>query len=196
MNVREFNWPKYLLDQMGAIRSYDFLVVHHSASGDVSAETIDKWHKNNGYIGIGYHYVIRQDGSVEKGRPDDKAGAQCYGYNDRSLGVCLAGDFTAAKPTPAQFDTLVSLLTELKGRYPAAKVMRHSDLCSTSCPGAGFPWDELQQKLQGGNTVDWKQQIINEAKSYGLITEDHDPDEAASKWFVLAIAIRVLKKLM
>lgn len=40
----------------------------------------------------------------------------------------------------------------------------------------------------------WKLGIIAEAKQAGLITTDHDPDETASKWFVLAIALTVLKK--
>lgn len=48
---------------------------------------------------------------------------------------------------------------------------------------------------RGGAPVaeQWKQDIIAEAKKEGIITSDHDPDETATKWFVLAVAVNVLK---
>jgi len=39
----------------------------------------------------------------------------------------------------------------------------------------------------------WKLKIIGDAKTAGLITEDHDPDETAPKWFILAVALNTLK---
>lgn len=66
-----------------------------------------------------------------------------------------------------------------------------------NCPGPNFPWTRLFEDLKGVSQVaeQWKQDIIAEAKQEGLITSDHDPDEKATKWFVLAIALGVLKKL-
>ena len=37
----------------------------------VDAKIIDKWHKERGWSGIGYHYVIKRDGQIELGRPID-----------------------------------------------------------------------------------------------------------------------------
>lgn len=197
--MKEFEWTEAQLDQMENIGKIKYLVVHHSASGDAPVTTIDAWHKAKGYIGLGYHYVLRQDGSIEKGRPDDKQGAQAYGYNNCSLGIVLTGDFTDTAPAPAQLDALVELLKELKAKCPAAQVVRHSDLCETSCPGAMFPWDELTKKLKGavtmpGSTVEpWKQEIMDKARTEGLITSDHRPDDPAPKWFVLAVVLNLLK---
>jgi len=65
-----------------------------------------------------------------------------------------------------------------------------------NCPGSGFPWDRLFLDLEGRNQVmpeDWKLKIVQDAKDAGLITEDHNPDEPAEKWFVLAVALNLLR---
>lgn len=51
----------------------DQVVIHHTGDAeddDLSAEDIHTMHLNNGWAGIGYHYVIRKDGTIEVGRPD------------------------------------------------------------------------------------------------------------------------------
>lgn len=40
----------------------------------------------------------------------------------------------------------------------------------------------------------WKETLIDNALQVGLITERHNPDEQADKWFVLAVALSLLKK--
>ncbi len=65
-----------------------------------------------------------------------------------------------------------------------------------NCPGQGFPWDRLFRDLERGDQTmpeSWKLNIVKEAKEEGIITSDHDPDGSASVWFVLAVAINVLK---
>lgn len=196
VNIKEFNWKPDVLAGMDILGEVEYLVVHHTVSPDVSAQTIDEWHKNMGYLGIGYHYVIRRDGSIEKGRPDNKMGAHAYGFNKRSLGIVLTGDFTSAVPSPAQMNALEELLKALRAKYPFAKVVKHSDLNATSCPGAMFPWGDLMQRLEGGVAAlpeQWKLDLVRRAKQAGLITEDHNPDDPASKWFVLAVALNLLK---
>ena len=49
----------------------DAIIVHHvgNTNADVSAATMHEWHKANGWSGIGYHFVIRKDGTIEAGRP-------------------------------------------------------------------------------------------------------------------------------
>ena len=57
------------------------LVLHHAEASKCSVQDIHYWHLNNGWSGIGYHYFIRKDGSIYKGRPDGAIGAHCQGSN-------------------------------------------------------------------------------------------------------------------
>ena len=74
-----------------------------------TAEDIHRWHREFGWAGIGYHYVIRLDGVVEEGRPDFWEGSHCFGHNEK-IGICLIG---RDKFTEAQEDALNSLLVRL-----------------------------------------------------------------------------------
>lgn len=92
------------------------IVIHCSDSphrGD-TAEDIHRWHLQRGFDGIGYHYVIREDGQVEKGRPDFWNGAHARGCNSTHLGVCLLG---IDEFTPEQFDALKDLVIGLMLEY-------------------------------------------------------------------------------
>lgn len=120
-----------------------YLIVHCSATAegrDFRAKDIDAWHRNQGWAGIGYHYVIDLDGTVEKGRDESKAGAHCVGYNNKSLGICyiggLAKDGEAPKDTrtDAQKAALIKLLKELKAKYPNAKIVGHNQFAKKACP--------------------------------------------------------------
>lgn len=68
------------------------IIIHCSATPegrDVTAAQIDQWHRQRGFKSIGYHYVIRLDGSVEVGRNETAIGAHCSGHNRSSIGICL-----------------------------------------------------------------------------------------------------------
>lgn len=110
---------------------------------DIGAKEIRRWHIQQDYRDIGYHFVIRRDGTVEDGRPVDQAGAHARGVNDRSVGICLVGGVDATKQmnpennfTPEQFDALRALLIRLKSIYPKAEVIGHRDVPGTrkACP--------------------------------------------------------------
>ena len=121
-----------------------YLVVHCSASSPsvyVDAAVIDRWHRQRGFFKIGYHYVIKRDGVVEKGRDDEEVGAHVQGHNTGSLGICLAGG-TDAKGNPAnnftkeQFDALEVLLEKLLKQHPKAEILGHRDFpgVKKDCP--------------------------------------------------------------
>lgn len=174
------------------------IVIHHSASPDVSASIIHSWHLSRGWAGIGYHYVIRVNGDIERGRPEWARGAHAPPANSDSIGICVAGNFEIDIPSADQIDALVRLLKDIRARYEKnLPVIGHKDVMSTLCPGSRFLWAELYSKLKGEDevAVTWKLQIINDAKNAGLITSDHDPDDTATKWFVLAVALNILKVL-
>ena len=118
-------------------RTTDFIVVHHSATrkeSDIGAATIDAWHTARGWNGIGYHWVIRRDGTVETGRRTGTVGAHVKGYNKVSEGICLVGGLGEHNDEPEnnytlpQKTALKTLLAELTTRYPDAAIVRHGDL--------------------------------------------------------------------
>lgn len=118
------------------MKPISLLVVHCSATPanrDIGVAEIRAMHKAQGWSDVGYHYVIRRNGRVEKGRADTVMGAHVQGHNNGSLGVCLVGgvkpDLTAETNfTPAQYDALRVLLATLTARYPKARVCGHRDL--------------------------------------------------------------------
>ena len=112
-----------------------FIFVHHAAAAQASAKDIHGWHLEKGWSGIGYESVIRSSGSVELGRPHWAEGAQAYGYNHISVGVCLEGDLRVQPITPPQYKSLINKLVELRTIYPEAIILPHSALVSTDCPG-------------------------------------------------------------
>lgn len=115
----------------------DYIVVHCAAtrpSMDIGAADIDRWHRAQGWACIGYHYVIRRDGTIEEGREEDAIGAHVSGHNTNSVGICLAGGVTEKDVnkaennfTPQQFESLKALLQDLKKKYPQAKIQGHRD---------------------------------------------------------------------
>ena len=176
------------------------VILHHSASADVPAAEIHAWHLARGWAGIGYHFVIRKNGSIERGRPLEAIGAHAGpGANGNSIGVCLSGNFMNERPTDQQITALVELLVWLNDYYKSdLEVKLHREVMATACPGTLFPGEQIQSLLaasagpngDGGSGEDWKNKIMAAAREAGLIEEQHHPDDPAPKWFVLAVALR------
>ena len=125
------------------------IIIHHSASADVPASTIHQWHLNQGWSGIGYHFVIRANGMIERGRPENTIGSHSGPQgNGDSIGVVLTGNFEIGAPATAQITALASLIKDLRGRYGNLAVIGHKDVMATACPGRNFPWADLRQRLE------------------------------------------------
>lgn len=123
------------------------LVLHHSSAKSSDAATIHEWHLKNGWAGIGYHFVILKDGTIEEGRPIDKIGAHAQGHNSDSIGVCFEGDFDTEKTMNSkQLKAGKELIEYIKGKYPNIKIVCHRDLMATDCPGKYFPLEKLLNK--------------------------------------------------
>ena len=125
----------------------DMIVLHHSESTGTSVEEINRWHLERGWTGIGYHFYIRKDGRIYRGRPECAVGAHAQGHNSRSVGICVEGAYMTETMPKAQFDALVGLVREEMAKYPGAKLLRHKDVNSTDCPGVNFPWKALLAAL-------------------------------------------------
>lgn len=109
-----------------------YLVVHCSDSPNEphdgrldTAEDIHLWHKQRGWSGIGYHFVIREDAVLERGRPTYWKGAHVSGHNHESLGIMLFG---IDKFSDGQLDLLRELLEELSPKFPNAEIVGHYEL--------------------------------------------------------------------
>ena len=120
----------------------DKIVIHHTGNpsdDDLSAAEIDASHKGQGWTCIGYHYVIRKDGTVEQGRPHWTVGAHAYRHNSYTIGIHVCGNFEEAEPTLAQIESAAMLLANLCTDYglPIDRdhVVGHRELMSTACPG-------------------------------------------------------------
>lgn len=137
--------------------SVNFIAIHCSATPstqDIGAVEIDKMHRLRGFLRIGYHYVIRRDGTIEKGREDDQAGAHTQGYNSVAIGICMVGGVERMEDvkrnsngavtsllaydnfTETQKQSLRDLLKELKVKYPKAVIQGHRDFpkVAKDCP--------------------------------------------------------------
>ena len=139
------------------MRTISLLIIHCSAikpNQTSSAAQIDQWHRKQGWKCIGYHYVIRRDGSIEPGRPETMVGAHCHNHNQHSIGICYEGGLDAdGKPsdtrTPEQRASLRALLVELKHSYPRALIVGHNVFNpQKSCPcfDASHEYADLQPK--------------------------------------------------
>ena len=125
------------------MRTITLIVIHCSAvrpDQRSSAKDIDKWHRDKGWNGIGYHYVVRRSGQIEPGRPEATVGAHCVNHNRHSLGICYEGGLDirgepADTRTPEQKAALRRLLEELHRAYPRALIVGHHDLApGKPCP--------------------------------------------------------------
>lgn len=124
------------------------IVWHHSATDTGDAATFHQYHLSKGWSGIGYHYVILKDGSVEAGRPLTAVGAHAYGYNKDSIGICLVGNFDEIVPSFNQLRAAASLSHYLEDQLGRTlKWSLHRDLCDTSCPGRYFRLDMIPQSF-------------------------------------------------
>ena len=76
------------------MRKITEIIIHCSATTegmDFTVEDIDRWHRQRGFSGVGYHFVIYLNGSIHAGRPKNKIGAHCKGHNTISIGICYIG---------------------------------------------------------------------------------------------------------
>ena len=159
-------------------RSYtDMVVIHHTGCNDIdaSAEQIHGWHLNNGWAGIGYHYVVRKDGTIERGRPEWAIGSHAYGENSHTIGIHFSGDFEQAEPTVEQVEKGAMLIADICDRYgiPIDRdhIVGHGELMATSCPGRN-----LQYLLNNGTLTGKAAWYLNNAHGLTDAVETHEPE--------------------
>lgn len=132
----------YDYNRLSTRRKTDMIVLHHTGNqndDDLSAQEINASHQAQGWACIGYHYVIRKNGTIEEGRPHWTIGAHAYGENSHTIGIHVCGNFETEIPTSAQIESLAMLLANLCTDYglPVDRqhIVGHRELMPTACPG-------------------------------------------------------------
>lgn len=126
------------------MRDINRIIIHCSATPegrDIDAATIKDWHVNgNKWSDIGYHYVIKLDGTIESGRPLDIAGAHVKGHNADSIGICYIGgadEDMNPKDTlnECQEESMRELIFSLRMVWDKHLTLHgHNEYASKACP--------------------------------------------------------------
>tara|TARA_R110000772_G_C13090165_1_gene418473 strand:+ start:196 stop:606 length:411 start_codon:yes stop_codon:yes gene_type:complete len=136
------------------MRKIEEIIIHCTdtfADMDVDIELIRKWHvEERGWSDVGYHYLIRRDGSVETGRDIHRPGAHAVGHNKHSIGLAITGgkargDESATNFTQAQWNSLEDFVVSLVEQFPDASVIGHNNVSKKACPTFDVKkwWNEL-----------------------------------------------------
>jgi N-acetylmuramoyl-L-alanine amidase len=135
---------------------------------DIDAKEIDRWHRERGFLKIGYHFVIKRDGTKETGRDLMEAGAHVKGHNHKSIGLCLIGGVSEADVnvpdnnfTKEQWLTLKNLLNDLIEQFPGVVIKGHNEVSSKACPSF-----DVQAWLLKEDIIKTKQVTTPEEKEF------------------------------
>ena len=71
MNIVETNLK---FGSLGKRSKTTRIILHNADAKKCSAQDIHRWHKERGWAGMGYHFLVRKDGTIERGRPEDTVG--------------------------------------------------------------------------------------------------------------------------
>ncbi|MEO0699472.1 MAG: N-acetylmuramoyl-L-alanine amidase, partial [Pseudomonadota bacterium] len=137
LSAGELDQVQFAADQLvtGKAQNIRRIAIHCTATRegqDFDAATIKRWHVRQGWSDIGYHFVIRLDGTVERGRPEHIPGAHVSGFNRNSIAIVYVGGLDAqAKSkdtrTVEQKAAMADLVRALLAAYPGADVLGHRD---------------------------------------------------------------------
>lgn len=125
------------------MRKLNKVIIHCSYTPEGREHDVDDiraWHKAQGWSDVGYHFIIKLDGTIEAGRPITKIGAHCKGYNQGSIGICYIGgmDKTDRSPkdtrTESQKESIVNLVNSLNTVFGELSVHGHNEFSSKACP--------------------------------------------------------------
>lgn len=139
-------------------------MIHHSKtvdSGTVSWPAIRRYHREQGWKDIGYHFGVEWAGLEHEaivGRPLDMEGAHCKegGMNQKAIGICVVGDYDIVEPSPFALNCLTKRLIIPLCRIfsiPMDKfhIVFHNQYATyKTCPGTMFTKDLLFKYLPGG----------------------------------------------
>ena len=137
----------------------EVIIVHHSGGtkadplADTSHHTFDiikNYHVSLGWGDIGYHWLIEKSGKICKGRDEKVMGAHTIGMNDKSIGICVVGNFDSKLPTAAQEESLKVVYKDIISRYPAltGQIFPHRKFSARTCYGVKLSDNWAQEVVE------------------------------------------------
>jgi len=150
-------------------RSKTTMLILHHAAGSGSVESVHKAHLARNWYGIGYHYYVRKDGGIWRGRPEDSVGTHTVGKNTVSIAICFEGNFETDTMSEAQLTAGRELIADILRRYENIKISCHRDHDSTACPGKNFPEELLNMKLSDDCTAFVER--LSDAQAYSILAK-------------------------
>ncbi|MEL5864651.1 N-acetylmuramoyl-L-alanine amidase [Clostridium cochlearium] len=142
------------------------IIYHHTEATKATIEDIHRWHLEQGWSGCGYHFLVRKDGSIWRGRPENAVGAHSLRSNLNSIGICAEGNFMKETMGQVQKKSLIELGIYLKNKYDIVNIYGHKDVYSTDCPGINYPLEEIKLSIKKGEQLRNQSFIKIEAKAY------------------------------
>lgn len=122
------------------------LVVHWTetpTNKNIGSEELNDLHVAFGLDGLGYHYVIRRDGTLQRGRPVNIVGqhAPTNNHDQRSIGIVFVGGINAPSGTPnldsfisaqsltrSQLNTFDHICRAFYAVFPGGQIVGHSEI--------------------------------------------------------------------
>ncbi|MEO0338111.1 MAG: peptidoglycan recognition family protein [Bacteroidota bacterium] len=137
---RKRRYAPRLLEQI------DQIVIHHSATTSGSPESYARHHvENNGWPGIGYHFVIQKDGEVFQTNELDTISYHVSGQNTNSIGICLTGHYDKQQPPTIQLQKCAQLVVALRQKFLRhLDIKGHRDFSTKTCPGNNLDLNDLK----------------------------------------------------
>jgi N-acetyl-anhydromuramyl-L-alanine amidase AmpD len=157
------SWSDLYYKKVSIAKGWKFIVIHHSATASGNAGSFHKYHTDQGYGGLCYHFVVGNgkgspDGKVEQGFrwKQQIAGTHVdinsWYHNIFGIGICLVGNFEKEKPTQKQITSLNKLIAKLSNQYsiPKENIIGHNQV-----PFSNMEWDvkEIRANFIKGKTA-------------------------------------------
>ncbi|WP_419887796.1 peptidoglycan recognition family protein [Neobacillus niacini] len=134
------------------LKNVMYIIVHHTEEIGWDVNKTHQFHQNErGWSGIGYNFFIEENGEIMNGR-GYHVGAHAISYNQKSLGICLAGNFDSHTPSIEQLKSLRKLCMFLLEQYhlSTAQILGHREVngMAKSCPGKNFNMDQFRESIK------------------------------------------------
>jgi len=154
---------------------------HYNAGGGDRGEVIHAWKPGSlelaNAVAVGLKKAGQSEVRVYKSRPNSTGTAEYFG-------ILRISRMPAIIVEPCFIDNAAD-----RAIADTDEKLKRIGICIADAIAATYG-----SKLKGSEEVpEWMKKIMEDAKIVGLISSDHNPNEPATKWFVLAVALNIIK---
>lgn len=141
-----------------SLSGIDTVIVHHSGADNSTIQSMSRYHtadkpQGHGWPRLSYHFVIHY-GNVFVINDIDLLTYHARGYNARSIGICIIGNYENKLPSTRDVRALHNLILILNFVLPGLKVLGHRDVSNTLCPGKHL-YDVVHNLFDGERIMPW-----------------------------------------